>query len=543
MKAIGIDIGTTTICGILIDAEEGTVLDVITLPNTFELKGAGYERLQDPGGIIRQAEALYRGFLGKYDDICSIGITGQMHGIVYTDAKGQAVSPLYTWQDESGNEPAEECPGSGSSSGPVTEGCENLMSGSGPTAEESENPVSGSHIQRYGKSTRAKRYVDVLNALTGYPSASGFGTATFFVHSMRGQVPETAVSFCTIPDYCAMRLTGRTRPLITPSMGASLGCFDLKDLAFDVSAVQAAGMDVSFLPECRNGYIMAGRTKEGIPVSAAIGDNQASVIGSVKDLFSSVLINVGTGSQVSVGIDHYCKAEHVELRPLAGDAYILAGSSLCGGRAYAALERFFEDTVEAMTGKRPGEKLYDKMSCLLEQTEESCKNGSCNAVSATPEAGSAFPADYAPSEAGSVSSADSAASGTGSALAADTRLCGTREDPSLRGAFTNLSLENFTPRDMIMAVLKGIAEELNAFHAQMIAQGAAPPAVLVGSGNGLRRNRNLRQIFEKMYHLPMLLPQHSEEAAFGAALYSMCAAGIKKDLKDAQQLIRYENTG
>ena len=39
------------------------------------------------------------------EDIAVIGITGQMHGIVYTDCNGMAISPLYTWQDGRGNLP------------------------------------------------------------------------------------------------------------------------------------------------------------------------------------------------------------------------------------------------------------------------------------------------------------------------------------------------------------------------------------------------------------------------------------------------------
>ncbi len=37
-----------------------------------------------------------------------IGFTGQMHGMLYVDASGMAVSPLYTWQDGSGEIPLED---------------------------------------------------------------------------------------------------------------------------------------------------------------------------------------------------------------------------------------------------------------------------------------------------------------------------------------------------------------------------------------------------------------------------------------------------
>ena len=103
MKAVGIDIGTTTICGIVIDTESGEVLDVKTLSNDAVMQGEAFERLQDPEKILRLVQRMYYEFLGRYRDICSIGLTGQMHGIVFIDENGLAVSPLYTWQDESGN--------------------------------------------------------------------------------------------------------------------------------------------------------------------------------------------------------------------------------------------------------------------------------------------------------------------------------------------------------------------------------------------------------------------------------------------------------
>ena len=41
------------------------------------------------------------------------------------------------------------------------------------------------------------------------------------------------------------------------------------------------------------------------------------------------------------------------------------------------------------------------------------------------------------------------------------------------------------------------------------------------------------------FALPLLIPRHSEEAAFGAALTAMAAAGISKDITQAQKIIEY----
>lgn len=57
-------------------------------------------------------------------------------------------------------------------------------------------------------------------------------------------------------------------------------------------------------------------------------------------------------------------------------------------------------------------------------------------------------------------------------------------------------------------------------------------------GNAIRRNPALRRAFEKVFRMPMLMPAHQEEAACGAALAAMAAAGIKDTLAQAQALIR-----
>ncbi len=455
MKAIGIDIGTTTICGIVLDAENGSILDVRTLANEFFLEGKLHEKIQDAEGIWNLVDGMYQEFISTYDDICGIGLTGQMHGIVFVDEKGSAVSPLYTWQDESGNEMTEE----------------------------------------------GKRYTDELSEKTGYACATGFGISTFYYLTQKNLLPKNARYFCTIPDYIGLQLTGEKVPVTTPSMAASLGCFDLQQLSFDQKKITEAGMDVTLLPQCSNGFVLLGKTKQGIPVAASIGDNQASILGSVKYPEESVLFNIGTGSQVSAGIDHYVKAEGIELRPLVGDSYILVGSGLCGGRAYAALEKFFAMTVEAMTGEKTG-KLYDRMSELLKE-EEPGKSA-------------------------------------GAKLVADTRFCGTREDPSLTGSIQKMTLDNFTPTAMTAAILEGIAEELVTYHRLMREQGASKPKYLIGSGNGIRMNPWLRKVFETIYQMPMQIPVHKEEAAFGAALYAICTCAGEEDLNKICRLIEYE---
>ena len=114
-------------------------------------------------------------------------------------------------------------------------------------------------------------------------------------------------------------------------MAASWGCFDLQRQEFLYEALKHAGVDTSYLPEVRKGHFLIGKTRDGVPVMGSIGDNQASLFGSVRDLEDTVLLNVGTGSQISFVSEEFVECGgSVELRPCTESSYILVRRScLC----------------------------------------------------------------------------------------------------------------------------------------------------------------------------------------------------------------------
>jgi glycerate dehydrogenase len=85
MKAVGIDIGTTTVCGIVMDIETGKVLEVRTLSNNSVIQRESFARLQDPAVIWSLVHKMYQEFTGLFTDVSrrwnelsgmSIGIVG-----------------------------------------------------------------------------------------------------------------------------------------------------------------------------------------------------------------------------------------------------------------------------------------------------------------------------------------------------------------------------------------------------------------------------------------------------------------------------------
>lgn len=425
MKAIGIDIGTTSVCGVVIDKESGEILKSRTENSNAFLPGcADWEKIQSVDKIIGIAMDILHELIDG--DTGVIGVTGQMHGITYTDEEGNSVSPLYIWQDGRGN-------------------------------------------LEYKGTTYAK-YLS---------SASGYGNVTDFYNRENGIRPEQAVSYCTIHDYFVMKLCSLKRPVIHSSDAASFGCFDIEKNKFSYDC------DCTVEP----GYRIAGEYR-GIPVSVAIGDNQASVFSTLADE-NDVLVNVGTGSQISIVSDRVVEGADIETRPYFEGKYLVVGAALCGGRAYSMLKNFYSEIVGCVK-EVDDEQIYDIMNKMLQKNQ--------------------------------------------SGLTVDTRFAGTRRNTDICGSVTGITENNFTPSALTYGFLQGIASELNDMYIQMNVSKKG----IVGSGNGIRKNSALTKIFEKMFMSEMKIPAHMEEAACGAALYGLISAGFFKNAQEAQSLIKYK---
>jgi len=376
MNAIGIDIGTTSICGVAIDVASGEVLKVVERDNdTFIESDKYFEVIQNPNRILE----IVREILAELDmsNCAAIGFSGQMHGILYLDNEGNPLSPLYTWQDRRGDE-----------------------------------------IYRDGKT-----YAQYLTETYNCPMATGFGFTTHFYNIENNLAPKGA-QVCSIADFAAMKLVNASNPIMHPTMSASFGV----DFA-------------NALPEVADGYHIVGKTDGGIPVSVAIGDNQASFLGSVRDMENSVLVNVGTGSQVSVTANEVYDLADLEFRPYVGGKFLLVGRGLQGGRTFAELAAQFGG--------------YDSIPPKL---AEEC--------------------------------------------------------------------------------LTKIARELYEKYEKMNVK----TDTLVASGNGIRKNPALQKVFINMFSATLEIPKHKEEAAYGAALFALAAAGHFESISEAQKLIKTEVT-
>ena len=108
--------------------------------------------------------------------------------------------------------------------------------------------------------------------------------------------------------------------------------------------------------------------------------------------------------------------------------------------------------------------------------------------------------------------------------------------PGLFDTHSHVTIGDYAHRQYAYDFIVG---ELHGHYLKMVEMTGSGASVLVGSGNGLRRNPLMRRIAENLFGLTLQIPAHMEEAAYGAALCALAAAGRVRSLSEAQRMIRY----
>ena len=164
------------------------------------------------------------------------------------------------------------------------------------------------------------------------------------------------------------------------------------------------------MPQVTSKIKLLGKTTSGANVYTAIGDNQASVYGAEQSS-DSFIVNIGTGSQISIIHDKYVTPPtSCEIRPYFDGKYLVLGCALCGGHSYKILKDFFNSLFPT-----ENKITYDVMDKWAEE---------------------ALSYDDTPTTA--------------------PLYRGTRSNPDLKASITNITTQNFNAQALTLSTLKGI---------------------------------------------------------------------------------------
>jgi sugar (pentulose or hexulose) kinase len=466
MIVCGLDLGTTTVTGLLWDGAQGRVLALARRPNDAARPVARPTRAeQDPDRLYDLALALLAelapGAGGAGID--ALALTGQKHGLLCADAHLRPLTPLISWQDRRTAEP--------------------LAGEGGPTM------LDRLHARLEGLDWRPN----------GCRIRHGYGAATLFWLAHSGALPPGTRTTCTAAGWLAARLTGQP-PATDPTFAASWGLYDLVHGRWHADFVRRLGLDAQLLPPVRpSGQRLGGLAPPvagrvglpaGLPVHNPLGDTQASFLGALESIrppdrgeylpTEAVFVNLGTGGQVCWAVPGFeAPGEAVETRPLPGGGHVLrVGASLCGGAAYAWLNHTVRAWLAEFGVQAAEEEVYERLNALAALHED-----------------------------------------TGGLRVRPTFL-GVRGDPAVGGG----AIEGITPGNMALgalarATLDGIVEELYGLYAGHGGR-LAGHTHLLAAGGGVWQNPLLAEILAGRFALPVQVVAQRETAALGAVAWT-----------------------
>lgn len=241
---LGIDLGTTSLQGVLVDPDGRQHASAERSYPLFTPRPGWSE--QEPAGWYRALCEVSRELLAAAEgqELLGVALAGQMHGLVAVNGAGEPVHNAILWNDQRTAAQAAQ------------------LSGAVGEAE--------------------------LIRLTGNPAVTGFQLPKLLW--LRDHEPGAfaRTEQVLLPkDWLAFRLTGNFAT--EPSDAAGTGCFDLQRGDWAEGILEAVGIDRSLFPPVHASHDQVGTVHAeaaaatglpaGTPVFAGAGDNAAANIG------------------------------------------------------------------------------------------------------------------------------------------------------------------------------------------------------------------------------------------------------------------------
>ncbi|XP_015262370.1 PREDICTED: sedoheptulokinase [Gekko japonicus] len=338
---LGIDMGTTSVKVALVEeTDQGpAVIENCTKETQAQVESQAAGLQGDEQDVRKIIAALNECLLAlpreRLQGVCRIGVSGQMHGIVFWKAgqgckwtgqrfEPEAVSHLITWQD-----------------------------GRCTSSFLSSLPPPRSHLN----------------------VATGFGCATIYWYLRNS--PDFLKRYDaagTIQDYVVTMLCGLAQPQMSVQNAASWGYFSTTSKTWNTDILGESHFPVHLLPKVVDPGDLAGETSDawhaipkGTKVGAALGDCQCSVYSCMPESTDAVL-NIGTSAQLTVLAPFgFHPGESPDPRspvtyfPYFDSRYLAVAASLNGGNVLATFVDMLVEWIAELGLEVPRSLLYPRM--------------------------------------------------------------------------------------------------------------------------------------------------------------------------------------
>jgi xylulokinase len=257
---LGLDLGTGSVKAVLVD-EGGAVLGEGSAPYAVRSPKPGWAE-SDPGDWWRACTAAVRAAVGERGtEVLGLGLSGQMHGVVLSDAEGKPVRRAVLWADARSEEQLE--------------------------AYRALDP-------------------ELLRTLANPPAAGMAGVSLLWLRENEPASYRAARWALQPKDWLRLRLTGEAAA--EPSDASATLLYDPVADGWAWPVVEALGLRAELLAPLVPSGAVAGTLaagaaeamglRSGLPVAAGAGDTAAASLGAGLLGEGAAQLTVGTGGQV-----------------------------------------------------------------------------------------------------------------------------------------------------------------------------------------------------------------------------------------------------
>ena len=308
MKCLGIDIGTSSIKGAVLNLEECAVGEVIKEDFPAPILGlpTGYFEVE-PSRIREVVENLLVRLLDLAPEVSSVHWTGQMGGVILVDEVGNALTNYISWRDQRTLEP--------------------YSSGDGSYYKLLERRLTRTRMEELGNDCKPGSALSIL-----------------FWLAEHGELPDSAIPLA-LADYVAMRLCG-AEPVAEYT--SALGTLNVQTNHWHREAFDELGIQELQLPLLVDAYHVVGEMAahgSAIPSYPSVGDHQCALAGT-RLRKNELSINVSTGSQIGLLVDDYQPGDY-QVRPYFDRQYLKTLTHLPAGRSLNVLIDLLSEIPQA----------------------------------------------------------------------------------------------------------------------------------------------------------------------------------------------------
>ncbi len=307
MLCLGLDVGSTTVKGAVLDLDRGEVRSILKEPFPAPLAGlpAGYCEIS-PAEIVAVVSSLISRLLQVAPDARSLFCSGQMGGLILVDQNGRALTNYLSWRDQ-----------------------RTLQS---PTA-------AGTLLDAIKSTWRGEEFREL-----GQELQPGSASSLLYWLARHDRLPADALP-ATVADYVLGQLCGEL-PSMDPTH--AIGLLDLRAGTWHRGAFDALGLEQVHWPQLADqrtplgDFTMAGQQVRCYP---SFGDQQCALrgVGLTRDELS---LNVSTGSQVSRRTGQFEPGPYQTRKYFHGD-YLNTITHLPAGRSLNVLFELLTELARA----------------------------------------------------------------------------------------------------------------------------------------------------------------------------------------------------